>query len=92
VTKGRGTCRERFTVIHIAMSKRKVNKPDNKLLGYHAMNHGGDRRDESCVHASRMQDRFAWWALFAKYGMSRPIVRACALRINCKSNSPSSGT
>lgn len=30
--------RERFTVIHIAMSKRKVSKL-GKLLDYHAMNH-----------------------------------------------------
>lgn len=33
------TCRDRFTVIHTAMSKRKVNKL-SKLLDYHAMNHG----------------------------------------------------
>lgn len=51
MTESRGTCRERFTVIHIVMSKRKVSKPGNKLLGYRGMNHGGDQQAGRIVRA-----------------------------------------
>jgi len=56
------------------MSKRKVSKqPIHKLFAYHVMNHSGDRAARRFARIA-YADRFAKWALFAKYKPSRAYI------------------
>lgn len=90
MTENRDTCRERFTVIHIVMSKRKVSKPGNKLLGYHAMNHDCDQQAGRIVRA---RIAYAESIRVASFVCEiRNVTSMRALHANCESNSPSNGT